>query len=285
MLRASYEQVQPSTTRNAFLMRVFGREAFDAPYHFHPEYELTLILEGRGRRFAGSNMAGFREGDLALLGPNLPHCWKLDPGVENGSAIVLQFAPGFLGDDFFSVPEMQPVRQALQRSAGGLEFGGKTREQAARQLVTMSGEENNFDRMILLLKVLRLLSESQDYLLLNREAGSVPEAPADRERINAVLTYLAGNFREGVSLHKAAEIVSMTPNAFCKYFKKITRKTFFETVMEYRLSWAARELAQTDKPVSAICYDSGFGDMSHFNKTFKSKMGVSPLAYRKKFGV
>jgi AraC-like DNA-binding protein len=86
-----------------------------------------------------------------------------------------------------------------------------------------------------------------------------------------------------VTLEGAASIANMTPNAFCKYFKKATRKTFMETVIEYRLNYATQQLVQTDKPISEISFDSGFGDVSHFYKMFKSKMQVSPLNYRKRF--
>ena len=95
--------------------------------------------------------------------------------------------------------------------------------------------------------------------------------------------YLVENFRQQVSLNVAAGIANMTPNAFCKYFKKITRKTFMETIIEYRLNYATQQLVQTDKPISEISYDSGFGDVSHFYKMFKLKMHLSPLNYRKKF--
>jgi AraC-like DNA-binding protein len=98
-----------------------------------------------------------------------------------------------------------------------------------------------------------------------------------------VFAYLVENFRQQVSLDVAAGIANMTTNAFCKYFKKITRKTFVETIIEYRLNYATQQLVQTDKPISEISFDSGFGDVSHFYKTFKSKMHLSPLNYRKKF--
>jgi len=106
---------------------------------------------------------------------------------------------------------------------------------------------------------------------------------SQQERINPVFAYLVENFRQSVSLYKAASVANMTPNAFCKYFKKITRKTFMETIIEYRLNYATQQLIQSDKPISEIAFESGFGDVSHFYKMFKVKMGLSPLNYRKKF--
>ena len=106
---------------------------------------------------------------------------------------------------------------------------------------------------------------------------------AEQERINPVFAYLVENFRQPVSLDVAAGIANMTTNAFCKYFKKITRKTFMETIIEYRLNYAIQQLVQTDKPISEISFESGFGDVSHFYKMFKAKMNLSPLNYRKRF--
>src|ERR1700759_1500914 len=103
MIKASYEVLQ-TTSGHSFIIRKFGKTAFDAPYHFHEEYELTYILRGRGKRYVGSHMEDFASGDLVLLGANLPHCWKLEPDEnshEEASAIVIQFNINFLGDDFF----------------------------------------------------------------------------------------------------------------------------------------------------------------------------------------
>src|ERR1700757_1850976 len=98
MIKASYEVLQPASG-HSFLVRKFGKTAFDAPYHFHEEFELTYIVEGKGKRYVGSHMEDFSAGDLVLLGSNLPHCWKLEDGKEENeeaSAIVIQFSPNFL---------------------------------------------------------------------------------------------------------------------------------------------------------------------------------------------
>jgi AraC-like DNA-binding protein len=98
-----------------------------------------------------------------------------------------------------------------------------------------------------------------------------------------VFAYIVDNFHNEISLNKAAEIIGMTPNAFCKYFKKITRKTFMETVINYRINFATQQLIKTDKTIADVCFESGFGDISHFYKMFTSRMEVSPLNYRKQF--
>lgn len=285
MIKASYEVLQP-TSGHSFLVRKFSKLAFDAPYHFHEEFELTYILHGKGKRYVGSHMEDFTSGDLVLLGSNLPHCWKLE--ANNGdkadaSAIVIQFNTNFLGGDFFKKDELQSINKLFQKSASGISFNSGTRNSANRSMTHLWEEKSNFKMLIGLLEILQLLATSNEYVLLDQQRSVARQTRAEQERINPVLAYLVENFTGKVSLDVASGIANMTPNAFCKYFKKITRKTFMETVIDYRLNYATQQLVQTDKPISEISFDSGFGDVSHFYKMFRHKTQQSPLNYRKNF--
>lgn len=284
MLKASYEVLQPPGN-HSFLVRTFGKTGFAAPYHFHPEYELTWIVKGSGKRYAGSNMAGFTDGDLVLLGPHVPHCWKLQPDGKKSVArsVVIQFSPDFLGNDFFNKAELLNIHQLFQRSSSGIQFMKGTKVQ--EQIKELTEEKNSFKQLIRLLEILQQLAVSKEYVLLDQQRLTAEISPANQARINPIFAYLVENFRREVSLNKAAAIAGMTPNAFCKYFKRTTRKTFMETVIEYRINYATQQLIQSDKSISDICFDSGFGDISHFYKMFKAKMQVSPLHYRQQFGV
>ncbi len=285
MLKASYEVLQHSST-HSFLLKVFGPLAFTAPYHYHPEFELTLILEGDGKRYTGSHMADFKAGDLVLLGPHLPHCWKLEGDQEERTkahTIVIQFAGDFLGADFFSRAELAPIDKLLQRSICGIQFRRPTRETVRERMQLLAREDNDFRRLMGFLEILQELALSKDAVILEPQRMATEIAPPDRERTYPIFAYLVEHFRDQISLDQAAAIAGMTPNAFCRYFKKITRKTFMETVIEYRLNHAKQQLIQTDKPISDICFDSGFGDVSHFYKMFRSRTNLSPLHYRRKF--
>lgn len=285
MIKASYEVLQPANSQS-FLVRKFDKLAFDAPYHFHEEYELTCVIKGSGKRYVGSHMDDFVSGDLVLLGPNLPHCWKLEAGEilpEEASAIVIQFNDAFLGDDFFNKFELQHIKKLFQKSGSGILFHSDTQEDVKNLLLNLIDEKSNFRILINLLEVLQRMASSDEYILLDQHRVIAERSLAERERINPVLAYLVENFRKQVSLDAAASIANMTTNAFCKYFKKVTRKTFMETIIEYRLNYAIQQLVQTDKPISEIAFESGFGDVSHFYKMFKTKMNLSPLNYRKRF--
>jgi AraC-like DNA-binding protein len=282
MIKASYEVLQPASG-HSFLIRKFSKIAFDAPYHFHEEFELTYIVNGKGKRYVGSHMEDFSTGDLVLLGSNLPHCWKLEAETPDASAIVIQFSANFLGDEFFNKAELQGIKKLFHKSASGISFNSVTKNVVNRILRQMTEEKNNFKMLIGLLQILQHLAISNEYTLLDQQRSVAEQSRAEQERINPVFAYLVENFREQVSLNVASGIANMTPNAFCKYFKKITRKTFMETVIEYRLNYATQQLVQTDEPISKISFESGFGDVSHFYKMFKHKMHQSPLNYRKNF--
>ena len=143
-------------------------------------------------------------------------------------------------------------------------------------------EKNNFKRVILLLELLHLLSLSKKYELIEKQKNTVV-VTGEQQRLHLVMAYIVEYFKEEVSLIKAASIANMTPSAFCKYFKKNTRKTFIEAVTDYRVDYAAQQLINTSHSISQISFDSGFNDLSHFHKTFKGRMQLSPLYYRNTF--
>ena len=158
MSKASFEIIT-SSKKESFLIRKFDKTGFTAPFHFHPEYELTCVMEGKGKRFVGNNMTGFQNNDLALIGSDLPHCWKLTPSKNSkAGSIVIQFNYDFLGQDFFESPEMSHIQKLLNRSESGIEFHGKIKEQAKESMLSVLNEKNNFKKVITLLEILNKLS-------------------------------------------------------------------------------------------------------------------------------
>ena len=274
-------EILPNGNRQSFLFRKFGDEAFSAPFHYHQEYELTWIVQGRGKRFVGNRMEDFSAGDFVLIGPNQPHCWKLDANVRSAKAIVIQFSHEFLGADFFERPEFELIQSMLQASVSGLKFAVEKKPELSG--LKAIGRSDGARRILLLLDLLHILSV-KPYTAIGAAAMYDTAAdPADTKRINVVMAYIVENFKNDISLEDVADIASLTPNAFCKYFKRVTRKTFMDTVIQYRLNHASQQLIHTDDSVSAIAIDSGFNDLSYFYKVFKTKLGMSPLAYRKSF--
>lgn len=283
MIKASIEVLHP-TSYQSFHIREFGLSAFQAPYHFHSEIELTAIIKGHGKRYIGNHMENFQDGDLVLLGANLPHCWKLDPNEDHQSAnaIVVQFDSDFLGEAFFNKPELINIKRLLNDSILGIHFHKSDATEVKEKLTSLKNEADNFQALTSFLSILNSLSKC-NYRFLDEDRSSVYQSSSEQERMNLILAYIVDNFNGKISLNEAANIASLTTNAFCKYFKKTTRKTFMEMVIDYRLNYARQQLIQTDKPISEIAFESGFSDPSHFYKSFRLKTNLSPAHYRKKF--
>lgn len=283
MFKASIEVLHP-TDHQSFHVREFGVSAFHAPYHFHSEIELTAITKGYGERYIGNHMENFQDGDLVLLGPNLPHCWKLEPDERNqtAKAIVIQFDKHFLGEDLFKRPELTTINKLLKESTFGIHFSESDARGIHERLISLKDESDHFQALLSFLSILNSLGNCH-YRLLDKDRSIASLSSSEQERMNLVLAYIVDRFNGKISLDEAADLANLTTNAFCKYFKKNTRKTFMEMVTDYRINYARQQLIQTDKPISEIAFESGFGDPSHFYKSFRSKTNLSPAHYRKKF--
>ncbi len=285
MVQPLFESIH-SRLENSFSIRTFEQHAFTSPYHYHPEFELTLIRKGKGKRYIGNQMNHFCNQELVFMGPNLPHCWKTDPLVQekvNASSIVVQFNINFLGEDFFQKPELAPIKKFLDMSQRGIVFGSTVIPAISDSLEAMVNEPVNFKKLHIFLDILHRLSTTTNFKLLNSLSYIPLQNAKDMERINKIFTYIVENFKTNVKLEDVACEACMTQNAFCKYFKKMTHKTFIEVVLEYRLDFAISLLLNTDKSIEHICFECGFNDTVYFIRMFKSKMRLSPLQYKKKF--
>ena len=281
--KASYEKIETMPGRS-FAFREFDLPAFDSPWHFHPEFELTLITSGTGRRFVGDHIAEFAPGDLALLGPNLPHFWHTESSGDEGErsrSLVVQFLPGFLGSEFFELPELDAVKGLFAEASRGLRFTGRTQERAADVLTNMATRSPQ-GQLLGLLDALDVLSRSPDVEVL-ASAGFAPALDTrTEERINRCQAFIFGHLDEPFRLDEVAAHMSMSPSAFSRYFKRAMGKTFSHFVNELRVGKACRILLETDRPVAKIAYECGFNNLSNFNRRFKELRGVSPRQFRER---
>lgn len=261
--------------------RYVHEDRFPGIWHFHNEYELTLILESSGSRMVGDNIDRFTEGDLVFIGKNLPHTWRNDAlhSFEKSEALVLHFLDHFCGRQFFEIPEMERVRRLLDRSHRGIRVGGKTRDEVAELLLKME-QTAGVNKVIQLLSVLNLLAASDDLSELSSEgfANSIDDSGSDR--LNQVYEYVMNNFQEDITLVKVAAVANMSPTAFSRYFKNRTRKSFTRFLIELKIGYACKLLMKEEMTVAHVCYESGFQNLSNFNQQFKSIMGFTPKKYQ-----
>ncbi|RDC65827.1 AraC family transcriptional regulator [Adhaeribacter pallidiroseus] len=284
-MRALLEKIT-ATEQGSFSIREFKLPFFDAPLHFHPEIELTLIVTGRGKRIVGDSIADFGDGDLALLGSDLPHYWHSDKQYQGhglrAHAIVIQFSPQFLGPYFFAAPEMTNIRKLLDKAQQGLTFHNSTRTETAGRMQNLL-QLNGAKRLFELLALLDFLAGSPEQQQLASAGFSQYTNTHDSERINNVCQYVFNSFTEEVTITHAAALAHLSVPAFCYYFKKRTRRSFSQFVNEIRIGHACKLLIETNRTISDICFASGYRNLSNFNRRFKEIKHASPLEYRRQF--
>jgi len=247
--------------------------------HYHPEIEIIFVNGGAGKRQVGSHISYYTNGSLVLIGSNLPHCGFTDEKTGNKDEIVIHFKPDFLGAAFFDSPEMKKINKLLLQAKAGIAFGGETKKRIGTKMELMENK-SSLERLVTLLSILGELESSEDYTILNADGFSMEMQVQDNDRINVVFNYVKDNFREPISIDEVSSLVSMTTPSFCRYFKKISNKTFTEFVNEYRLVHASKLLAEKPISINEVCYESGFNNFSHFSKSFKLYTGKSASQYR-----
>ncbi|HEX8548490.1 MAG TPA: AraC family transcriptional regulator [Cytophagaceae bacterium] len=273
-------QKLPLSEHSSFVADKFISPYFETPWHCHIEYELTLIIHGKGKRFIGNHISDYEEGNLTFLGPNLPHLFRKDDAQERGGSLVIHFKEEFLGKEFNHSPEMQKIRQLFEKSRMGLHIQGPTRDRLVQEMHNIL-ELEGMNRLIALLSLLSALAESKDYYLLSNPdvAG---QNPRDSDRLNKIFNYVMLNFTENIQIEDVAEISNMSYSGFSRYFKNRTKKNFSHFVNEIRIGYACKRLMTEDTSVSTVCFESGFNNLTHFNEQFKKIAKMTPYQFKLK---
>lgn len=278
-MRALFEKI-PLQPGESFAFREFHVPRFTMPWHFHPECELTLIVRGRGMRYVGDSIERFQDGDLVLLGANIPHYWWKDADDRRPAhSIVLQFGEQFLGGPFFGLPESASLRRLLAAARRGLAFSGGESRRVAADLARM-GALRGWDRLCLLLGLLGRLASFPARRLAS--AGFSPELDEqDGRRLTAVCRYVNESYAGDVLHRKAATLAGLSPAAFSRFFHKRMGKTFETYIAEIRVGHACRQLMEPDNRIAEAAFANGFNNLSNFNRHFRKLKGMTPREYRR----
>lgn len=261
---------------------------FTFPWHFHPEYELVYVIKSFGKRFVGDHIEDFSDGDLVLLGSNLPHFWKnddvffQDDPAYNVNAIVIHFPADFFKQQIEDYPEFLKIKELLQRSARGICFHepiAKTVGKKLKKLLKSKGLECTLD----FVKILDKLARTKDYKILSSGNYNAELQSLSSSRIDKVLHIINSNYREDLKLETVAHHAGMNKSAFCRFFKEKTGKSFSEFLIEMRIGYACKLLIEDQLSVSQICFESGFNNLSNFNRQFKKQTSFTPVHYKNQF--
>lgn len=273
-MKAKLEQINIINKEQSFVCYKRQEPAFEMHWHYHPEFELTYIIEGEGRRIVGDNHASFVAGDLVLLGSQLPHTWVAEKR-ENADcqAVVIQFSPTFIAP-ILTYSELRAIKNLLEKSQYGLFFPILKKEilDEITALLTVEG----VSKITKLLDILAKMSEIEAKTL-SSPTFQVIENKHNEKRINQIFQYVQDNFTTpDLSVAQVAQQVHLTKGAFCKFFKNTCGKTFSDYVNDIRIAHACTLLFNSDKAISLVAIESGFENLAYFNRVFlKKKRGCA----------
>lgn len=279
-MEAILEDIE-NPTGQSFKARLYeNQKGCPSPgWHIHPEYELVMINEGSGSVYAGGHFSAYDDGLLIFLGPNIPHMPFHNKEQAVGLEVVVQFRNDFPKNHLATFPEFDGIRALCMKSHSGLIFSAETKEEVSDTLMDLCQLPEPL-QLCKFLEVLVILSESQDIRSLDIQ-GIVKERDQGYDRINKTYDYVSTHFKGEIKVGAIADQLGLTENSFCRFFKKMTQKSFIQFVNEYRINKAAESMHLEDKKVGEVMYESGFNDPSFFNRQFRKYKGVSPLSYMK----
>jgi AraC-like DNA-binding protein/quercetin dioxygenase-like cupin family protein len=268
-------EVTPVKNDDLFVVLNHLNAKFDFPVHFHPEYELNLVIDSKGKRIIGDSILEYDSPDLVFVGPNTPHAWTGNNNHNNPHVITIQFDGNVLSEKMLSKNYALPLKNLLEKAKRGILFNQKTVNNVQKRIEKLS-EVQGFDAFISLLSILYDLSISRNQSLLASQ-GYVGQFDLNQsQRISKVVNYIQENLLNDIRIKQVADLVNMSETAFSHFFKKRTQRSFSDYLTDMRVSYAARLILETDRNISEVCFMSGFNNLSNFNRTFKSRYLCTP---------
>jgi len=272
-------EVTPISNDDFFVILNHINAKFDFPIHYHPEYELNLVINSKGKRIIGDSIENFDNTDLVLIGPNTPHAWTGMKKNTNAQVITIQFHSDFLSNKALNRNIALPLKNLLSKSRRGILFSTETIKSMVPKIEKLT-EIQGFDSLLTFLSILYDLSISRNQKTLASASYVGHMEPSKSRRIQKVTDFINANFQNEIRIKEVANLANMSETAFSHFFKKQTQRSFTEFLTDNRIGYAAKLLIGSEKNINEVCYESGFNNISNFNRTFKNKRGVTPSEFR-----
>jgi AraC-like DNA-binding protein/mannose-6-phosphate isomerase-like protein (cupin superfamily) len=271
----------------SFYIGIFQDNLEKCTWHYHDYYEISFITEGFGKRIVADSIEEFQPGDLVFIGPNLPHVWIADketltPTNRSLEMVFLQLPPETLTPDLLALPELRHVAKAIKLSERGIRITGDTLNQVSNIMLQLPYLDN-FERFLQFFRLMDIIGQSLDLVPLASVNYKNLHFDTKNKRILTIHEYLMKNYRETIDLKQIASLVNMAEGSLCRFFKSIVGITIFEYLNKIKVDFACKLLMDKSLTVLDVALDSGFNNLSFFNKQFKKVTGVTPLEYRTRY--
>ena len=274
-----------STATTPFLVKEIVRASFSPDFHFHDECQLVYIVSGSGTRIIGGSIEHFEPGDLTFVGSNVPHVWYSEPNPDDKEAPAISLAlyinPSKLTTQLKGLIDTQSIEDFFVESERGMSIVGSKKQLIYRCLKLML-KQKSVGLLIYLFQILEMLMEPSERTWLNSTNIISSVRDHHQHRVSRLMQYIQKHFREEISLEQAAEVAGMQRHSFCRFFKQITKHTFSDFLNRVRVAFAAQLLQHSELPITQIVFESGFNNISYFNRTFKKIYGQTPKELRAK---
>ncbi|HLG39751.1 MAG TPA: AraC family transcriptional regulator [Chitinophagaceae bacterium] len=270
-----------------FFIRKIKQSHFSSEFHFHEECQLAWIIKGSGKRIVGDSVEHFDENELVFIGSNIPHVWYNTERKHVASkktqsvSLSLFISPLRVMDHLRNFGDIERIKQLFLKAQRGMLITGENKLKLISLLKRAANENNSIEHIITLLKIIHLLSTTDEYTLLASSSYINNFQYRENERMNNVYGFLMKNFKKDIALSEVASVAAMNPNAFCRFFKSRTQKSLTQFINEIRIGHACKLLANPDESITQIAYKCGYNNVSNFNHFFKLIKKTSPRQYRK----
>lgn len=275
----------PKPEKESYRVQIDKVPYFYDLFHYHQELQITLIQKGYDTCIIGDYISSFKPGDLFVIGQNLPHVFSSDKSFYEKNekeclSTTIFMSPKFTNSDFFQLEELSDLKGFIDNAKRGIRYTTKNKTKLIDSFKSIeSGKESR--GILNVLELCSILNEDKKAKHLSHIDYKSISKESDGQILNAVFQFTLSNFREDISLDFVAKMANRSPAAFCRFFKKRTRKTYITFLNEVRIQEACSLLLKPDLNISEICFQTGFNNISNFNRQFKKITGFTPKGYRK----
>ncbi|GAC1440054.1 MAG: AraC family transcriptional regulator [Sediminibacterium sp.] len=278
-------EITPLTPADCFIIFSRNKTEFDFPIHYHEEFELNFIKNAKGvKRVVGDHVEEIGDMELVLIGPNLQHSWFTHKCKSHEiTEVTIQFQKDLFEEKFLHRNQLNFISSMLDKSLRGILFSYETAQLLSSRILRLD-KKDGFESVLELMSILHDLSVSRHTRILsNSTFNNMEHISYNSRRIERVMEYMNQHFHKSISLSEVANLTNMAESAFSRFFKARTGMTFIDSLTEIRLGHASRMLINTTQSVAEIAYESGFNNISNFNRIFKKKKGCTPKEFKESY--
>ncbi len=264
--------------------RLSSFDTGEFPWHWHPEIELTLVMEGEIIYQANDSLYHLKAGEGLFCNTNVLHS-----GHGNGSAdcsyLSVTFHPRLLYGYSSSVMQTKYMNHILKSpSLASIHLVSEKDWQrrileGIEKIRLLNRGHPASEELKIQIALLQIWQELYEHVEIS-ETGFA-ENGRDTERIRRIMEYIQAHYAEKITLEELAEQIHLCRSESCRLFKRYMKESMFDYLLDYRIERSLELLRRPELDVTQIAGQTGFTSPGYFSKIFKRKMGCTPLEYRK----